>query len=192
MQNNYRPAERIGTRMNTKNKRHTTRQIDKVKITDKGTGVLIVWTETILTERKTKGSDVLGEDRNKLEHIVTGDFAPHQDLLDAFAMLRKPVLDICELPDYGKLESYRCTGVSFSGEQDEATVVITAVKTAGWSGKAFAFNTPATPLQDNDQYTGSELLDKFCKAIVTEAWEYVNGKHAIPAQMELELQPLEA
>lgn len=164
-------------------KQHKSKRIEKIKMSDEGT--TIHWTETIMTETYNDANELQSEDKNFIHHAPESDFRPHKDFMDAMKMLRKPVIDICELGDYKHFDKYRIYGVSFSGEQDEAKVIISFGKEVDWSGLVFNSNTPLTPLYDQDKFQGAAQLDKFCAAILREAWLYIDGKHAENPQLSL-------
>jgi len=171
----------------TETKTHRSKQTDKIKVSDEG--VIITWLETVLTEKyNVADKQLISEDKNKIKHIHDGNFLPHKDFLDAMKMLRKPVIDICELGKYDQFDRIRIYGVSFSGEQDEAKVVITYGKEVEWSGQVWISNTPLTPLYDQDKFTGSKNLDKCCAAILKEAQLYMDGKHAENPQLSLSFE----
>lgn len=179
--------------METIEKVHKSKQIDKIKITDKG--VTVDWTETVMTETykpspNGEGPDELvGETKNFLHHSTGGDFLPHKDFMDAMKMLRKPVIQACEWGDFKHFDKFRIYGVAFAGESDEATVVITYSKEIEWNGKVLpAMNTQPIPLGDNDKFDTSSQIDKFCKNIIDEAWAYLGGKHAENPQLSLEFE----
>jgi hypothetical protein len=163
--------------------RNTT--IDKVKVSDEG--VIIEYTETVVTET-WEGDQLVGEDKNRTKKRHDSDFRPHKDFVAAMKMLRKPVIDICDLGDYKNFDKYRIYGVSFSGEQDDAKVIISAGKEVDWSGMVFNFVTPLTPLHDNDGFKSSKQLDGFCANIIAEAKEYMNGKHSENPQLTISFE----
>lgn len=164
-------------------KTHRFKQIDKIKVHEDG--VIIDWSETIMTEQYNDANELTSESKNKISHTHDANFMPHKDFMDSLKMLRKPVIDICEFGDYKNFDKYRIYGVSYSGEQDEAQVIISFGKQVEWSGKVFNSNTPLTPLYDQDKFEGSKLVDKFCKNINEEAWKYMEGKHADNPQLSL-------
>ena len=178
--------------METISKQHKSKQINKIKISE-DKDVLVLYRTTILTERYEKMEDgsegaLQSEDKNFIDTPHLSDYLPHKDFLDAMKMLRKPVIDICEWKDYKNFDSYGIYGVTFSGEQDTASVIISAGKEIEWSGKVFNFTTPLTPLHDNDKFDGSKKLDEYCANIIKEAWLYVEGKHAENPQLSLQFE----
>lgn len=165
------------------------RVLDKVKITDKGKGVLINFTDTTSHELDP-GVDPetapLPPKATTIKTSMEGNAPPHEDLTRAMRKLRKLALQICGIDDLDNLDDYTATGLSLSGTGDETMAVITINKKVDWSGKVYTFNTPATQLADNERYADSDKLDKICHEIENEALAYVAGKHGVPDQLELE------
>lgn len=116
------------------------------------------------------------------DHTVKSNRLPHQDLLNAMAGLRKHLIDILEL--HGGLKTSQVTihTVTFSGlDSDEGSRVEIEGRKPLAKGRIFEMKTPKYPLED-------EKLDKACKKIVDEAWEFLGGKTAVVHQTELEFQ----
>ncbi len=166
-------------------KTNKSKLLDKIKISEDG--AIVNWTETTLIE-KYKDGDLVDEERHKAKHTFESDQLAHKDLVDALKMLRKPVIEICELGDYKHFDKYRITGVNFSGEQGNAKVIIFAGKEIEWSGQVLNFNTPLTPLYDNEKYAGAAKLDELCANVIKEAWLYIDGKCAENPQLSLEFE----
>lgn len=163
------------------------KQILKVKI--KKEEVSILYTETTHITRKNPDNDeVISEDKFVTTHDVMAKFPPHKDFIDAMQMLRKPVIDICELGNFNKFADYTVKGISISGldSEEDTRVVITASRKLEHNTKPFNFNTPPATLSNTDEYSDAEKVDKFVKKICDEAWEYLGGKHAENPQMSLE------
>jgi hypothetical protein len=175
--------------MEPKIERSVHKQMLKGKI--KKNEVLIRYKQTTLIIKKNPENDeVISESKVHAFHDVVSQFDPHQDLLDAFNMLRKPVIDICEMGNFKAFDKYQIKGITLIGmdSDDDARVMITASKKLEHNKKPFNFNTPPATLSNMEEYSDAEKLDKFVKKVCDELWAYLDGKHAQSPQMTLEFQ----
>lgn len=130
-----------------------------------------------------------------LEHTIKAKQQPHPDMLEEFAKLKDCILDVYHL-DAGynlglkylkkgdqKLkaetglaelkEKLTITGISLSGSDDDASVIITA-KMESKTGKVIALNSPLINLS-NDQLGYELALEEIIDDIKREIHAYLFG-----------------
>jgi hypothetical protein len=135
------------------------------------------------------------------ESAVTNDFVatirnrPHPDFVNALAELRQHVVMLCELGDYGSLDtiddkllnSIEVTGISIGGSDEHEGVTIIAKRKLKHN-KILNLITPFTKWEDEHMpYQYESDLSVCCSQIIDEARQYlVFGKYAPDAQMKME------
>lgn len=153
--------------------------------------VLVDYDEIVHEIVTDKDGNLVKEDKFRINHPIKANYPPHQDLVDAMKMLRKPVIDICGFTgEFKNFQLYTVTGISLAGMDDDetASVIITASKKVERSGQAFTLNTPSTTLSNEAKYADCAKLDEYCVAIRDQAYLYLEGKHAEVPQLTLKFE----
>lgn len=149
--------------------------------------------------------EILNEDGYRSEIVAKHSYPPHKDLLEAFGILRKHLVCLCdlreadlihaegdmELFDHEKLDKFTVTSFTIGGYDEYEGVVITGQKRLK-SGKVLNLNTPFSLWMDeNDPYEYEDCLYNDVARCIFEVEEYLNGKTAIK-QLEMQFEPAEA
>lgn len=148
------------------------KDITKVRIQDGK--VEIHWNEH-LEPSEENGNREIDDDKS-----VKTNRLPHPDFTNALAGLRLHMIDILELHGGMKTSQVTVTCVSFTGlDSDEgARVQIEGTKPLS-KNRVFEMKTPKYPLEN-------EKLDKACKRLVDEAWDFIAGKTGFTPQSEID------
>ena len=141
------------------------------------------------------------KDAEGKESVVTNDFVavirnrPHPDMINALADLRAHVVMMCEMGDFGSLETIpenlintlEVTGISIGGSDEHEGVTIVAKKKLRHN-KILNLITPFTKWEDEHMpYRYENDLFSACSLVLEEARQYlVMGKYAPEAQMKMD------
>ena len=117
----------------------------------------------------------------------------HEDLLTAFEDLRIHLASKCEEGEYSdfvdnldKLDNFKVTGISLSGDTEHEGVVITGQKRLS-TNEVLVLNTPYIKLNpDNTNYNHVKELDFAIKAVLSEVSQHIlDGKKAPSNQLSI-------
>ena len=149
---------------------------------------------TIIDPNTGKPVELISDDGKK------GRYFAHQDLVDAFTMLRSHMAFICDLPeargltlheledDDDLLEKIKITGMSLGGDGEHEGVTIIGMKILN-SGKVLNLVAPFTKFVDENQpYLYGDELCHITDHVSHEVLAYVEGKYAPSAQQELDFE----
>lgn len=130
------------------------------------------------------------------DYVVTMRHQPHPDLVNCFNLLIPHVIMLCELGNYGSLDSIpeiekskiEVTGITIGGSDEHEGVVIIAKKRLKHN-KVVNLITPFTKWEDeHNGYTYDSLLRVVCFDILGESKLYLEGKYAPNPQLEIEFE----
>lgn len=179
---------------------HKARQLRKVKLNNNG-GATVEWTDTYFDEES--GSYV----KNNEER--TSDALAHDDMKAAFQPFAEHWMIFGEEVPEPKgnyafdgstkgLERTTCTSVTLSGGEsdpdgiDEPTPVGVHIQATRKlrCGRVKNYCTPGIKLgAPQEKYKFATHVDEHLQALEREAWAYLEGKHAPPAQTALTFEP---
>lgn len=136
--------------------------------------------------QEPEGDEEAGFEIN--EHSINSPRLAHKDLLDALKKLRKYALETCEMITDSKATTfYTVSEISIDGDMSlrQARVIMTVSKEVRWTGKQIKWKTPQITLYGESEYPNHEALAKQIEVVISEAWEYLDGKSQRGDQLPL-------
>lgn len=162
-------------------------QITGVEIDNKDI-VTIAFQETFLVAPK----DPEGESQERTNsYVMTSDFGPDKEFIDALLSLRKYGMMMTEFNDKDMplRNSMKVLGMKITGsiEKENARVSFVLGKYVKRTGKTIAINTGQSVLfktaDDGKSIDDVEQMLKGVKKVIDEAWLFIKGKNAVKAQI---------
>jgi hypothetical protein len=140
----------------------------------------------------TSYSEIIGDEGESDVVTREGGFPAHPDLVGAMASAK---IHLATLAEYGsmtefedepsKLDKFHVTGITLAGDDEHAGVVITGMRILQ-NNKVLNLNSPFVKLNpDHSDYAYASSLEMVINEILTEADQYLNGKHAPSPQLNL-------
>lgn len=167
------------------------RNISKAKLAKNG-GLEVTFEETVtFTDENGKTVEL-----NREPSIICKNI-PHDDLINAFALLRPHLAIITDCveahkktlydldDDVESLEKFKVTSFSKGGTGEHEGVTISGSKKLS-GGRILNLNTPFTKYYDeNDPYDHADELSSLITHICNEVEAYLDGKIAPDAQLDM-------